>query len=173
MFPLTLLDGSNLTITRQELCDSIQGIMEFWGPKKIQSVFQAAPTVVMKVELKHFVEDVYSALNYSAILSYIPKHEHAMSFTGATIKDIYPALDADSWFAYRIITVKGEAAPLRNVAAHRYLPRLNELQSGLACYKAWNADKSLDVTVLSTFCAVTQEVSHLFSKDTVDRWMRG
>ena len=87
------------------------------------------------------------------------------------VRRIYPDLDDTKWFASRLTTLRGQTDALRNVAVHRHLPRLGDLD-GLSVCDDMNPSKQLDATTLSTYLAVIGELGSLFPADTYNEWVR-
>ena len=71
----------------------------------------------IQVKLKHFMDDMYSVMNYAEIVKLIPGNEEELHTSIKRVKSVYPDFDSDEWLYERVLL-------RRNVSTHRHLLRI-------------------------------------------------
>ena len=102
----------------------------------------------VQVALKHFLEDVYSVLNYAAIGKLVSDTEENTRLKFSEIRKVFPMVDVD-WANYNIV--------MRNIASHRQLPSVR-YQGGIFECAELHHDCALDVVVGSVYMWVVLTV---------------
>jgi hypothetical protein len=140
----------------------MEALMEYWAPRR-RRLFEQTPEQSMAIDLKHFLEDMYSVQNYLELLKKFNGEE--LSICAKLLKTIFPKRE----------DFMGHRLDLRNIVAHRQLLEISVHEEEPSCetmsHEPTNP-KPLPVSTDGYFCYVLNKVAGLFGQSRKEGWLR-